>query len=74
MKEYIFSIWQVLWCNSSKTWVKNVNSPKKVLDAVRSGNVYNNVKKEKREFGQKLSVLEVCLEDKHDAGSKVLKR
>lgn len=74
MKEYIFSIWQVLWSNSSKTWLKNVNLPKKVLDAVRSGNVYNNVKKEKREFGQKLSVLEVCLEDKHDAGSKVLKR
>ena len=44
---------------SSKTWVKNVNLPKKVLDAVRSGNVYNNVKKEKREFGQKLSVLGV---------------
>ena len=74
MKEYVFLIWQVLWSSSSKTWVKNENLPKKVLHAIRSGSVYNNVKKDRREFGQRLSVLEECLENKHDGGSDVLKR
>ena len=74
MKDYIIKKWQVLWCNSSKTWVKNVNLPKKVLEAVESGSPYNNIRKDKREFGQNLSVLEVCLEETYDVALKMLKR
>ena len=40
----------------------------------KSGSAYIGVGKDKREFGQNLSVLEVCLEDTYDVGSKLLKR
>ena len=74
MKDYIKKKWQFLWSNSSKTWVKNVNLRKKVLEAVKSGSSYNNIRKDKREFGQNLSVLEVCLEETYDVALKMLKR
>ncbi|XP_028417353.1 uncharacterized protein LOC114541746 [Dendronephthya gigantea] len=60
---------EVLWSNSSKTWVKKIHLPKKLLDAIRNGCVYKNVRKDTKEFGQTFSVLEECMDDKHDGGS-----
>lgn len=64
----------MLWSNSLKTWVKEVNLPKKVFDVITSGGVYSHVTKDRKEFGQRLSVLEECLLDKGDAGSNLLRR
>ncbi|CAB4004926.1 Hypothetical predicted protein [Paramuricea clavata] len=66
--------YEVLWSNLLKTWVKKANLPKKVLDVITTGGVYSHVTKDKREFGQRLSVLEECLTANNgDAGSHVLR-
>ena len=54
--------------------MKKDHLPKNILDAIKNGCVYSNVKKNRREFGQTLSVLEECLQDEHDGGSNVYER
>ncbi len=54
-----FFIIKVLWSNCCKSWVKEENLPKKVVEFIKKGEEYGQKKVCVTEFGQRRRVLKM---------------
>lgn len=54
-----FLILEVLWSNSCKSWVKEENLPRKIVEFIKNGDKYRQKKVYVTEFGQMRGVLKM---------------
>ena len=58
----------MLWSDSSQSWVREENLPKKVLTLIHSGIMYAQRKVNIHEFRQEKNVLKLIEKNEHDGG------